>query len=53
MAKAAFDKKKTFHQQIGLACSEEISEMPHWEHRALYGAETETFRNRLEGNGKF
>jgi hypothetical protein len=32
MAKAAFNRKKTFHQQSGLEFEEETSEMPHLEH---------------------
>jgi hypothetical protein len=37
IAKAAFNKKKTFHQQIGVKLKEETSEMLHL---ALNGAET-------------
>ena len=43
MTKAAFNRKKTFHQRIWLKCNEETSEMLHLE-QALYGAETWTFR---------
>ena len=32
MAKAAFNKKKIFHQQIGLEFKEETSEVLHLEH---------------------
>jgi hypothetical protein len=32
MTKAAFHKKKTFHQQIGLKYKEETSKMPHLEY---------------------
>ena len=32
MAKAAFNKKKTFYQQIGLKFEEETSKMLHFEH---------------------
>ena len=32
MAKTAFNKKKTFHQQVGFKCKEETSEVLHLEH---------------------
>ena len=32
MAKAAFNKKKTFYQHNGLKFEEETSKMLHWEH---------------------
>ena len=43
MAKAAFDRKKTFHQQIGLKFKEETNKMLIWS-IALYGVETWTLR---------
>ena len=36
MAKAAFDRKNAFHQQIGLKCKEETSEILHLEHRIVW-----------------
>jgi hypothetical protein len=36
MAKAAFNKKTTlFHNQIGLKCMEETSEVLHWDRMVL------------------
>jgi hypothetical protein len=36
MAKAAFTKKKTFHQQTGLTFKEETSKVPHFEHSFVW-----------------
>jgi hypothetical protein len=36
MAKAAFNKKKNFHQQIGLRFKEEISKVLHLEHSFVW-----------------
>jgi hypothetical protein len=35
-AKAAFNKTKTFHQQIGLKFKEETSKMLHFEHNFVW-----------------
>jgi hypothetical protein len=43
MVKAAVNKKKTFHQQIGLTFKEETSEVLGLEH-SFYGAEMWTLR---------
>jgi hypothetical protein len=43
VAKAAFTRKKTFHQQIGLKFKDETSEVLHLE-RFFYGADTWTLR---------
>jgi hypothetical protein len=43
MAKAAFNRKKTFHQQIRLKCKEVTSKVHIWI-IGLYGAETWTLR---------
>ena len=36
MAKAAFSKKKTFYQQIGLKFEEETNKMLHLEHAFVW-----------------
>jgi hypothetical protein len=36
MTKAAFNKKKTFHQQIGLKLKEETSKVLHLEHSFVW-----------------
>jgi hypothetical protein len=43
MAKAAFNKKKTFHQQTGFKLKEETSKVLHLEH-SFYGAESWTLQ---------
>jgi hypothetical protein len=53
MTKAAFDKKKTFHQHIGLKCKEETIKFLHLEHSFLWCSDLASSESRSEIPGKF
>jgi hypothetical protein len=53
MAKAAFNKKKTLHQQIRLGAKEEISEVLHLEHSFVWCGNFDSSETKSEVPGKF
>ena len=53
MAKAAFNKKKTFYQQIGHKFEEETSKMLHLERGFVWCRNLDASGNRSEIPGKF
>jgi hypothetical protein len=53
MGKAAFNKKKTFHQQIGLISKEETSEVLHLKHSFVWCRNVDTSESRSEIPGMF
>ena len=53
MARAAFNRKKTFHQYSGLKFKEETSEMLHLDHSIVWCWNLDTSESRSEIPGKF
>jgi hypothetical protein len=53
MAKAAFNKKKTQHQQNRLRAKEETSEVLHLEHSFVWCENLNSSETRSEVSGKF
>jgi hypothetical protein len=53
LAKAAFNRKKTHHQQIRLRAKEEISEVLYLEHSSVWCGNLDCSETRSEVPGKF
>jgi hypothetical protein len=53
VAKAAFNKKKTLHQQIRLRAEEEISEVLHLGHSFVWFGNFDSSETRTDVRGKF
>jgi hypothetical protein len=53
IAKGSFNRKKTFHQQIGLKFKEETSEVLHLEHSIVWCSNLDASGSRSETPVKF